>query len=482
MSQTGGGLAKIPAAGGAPVTLCNPPGVIRGPSWGDDGSIVFSTTDRETGLFRVSSGGGTPVVLTKPDASKGEADHLFPSALPSGRGVLFIIHQVGAGDTELAVLDSKDGTIKRLVSGVAAARYLDGQLVYVVNGTLYTRSFDIERLEIAGEPIPLAEGVLAPSGGGAYFDVARNGTIVYVPTSTGPPRRLMWVDRSGNETPVGAPDLPYNYVRLSPKGDRIAVELNDEGADIHTWDVARRTLARVTSDPREDAAPVWTADGVDLIYSSRRGAGSILFRQVADGSAAPRTLAAFRGTRMPTGVTRDGQTLVGHETELGPWHLFIAPLDRVESDNQRSNIEGNKWVTSPNGRFIAYDAQQSGSTQVFVRPFPDATAARWQISATGGINPIWRADGRELFYRAPQDPRTDGAPGGPLLVVAVDTSGSAFEWQTSHELFSTLPYHTRSVHPFDVSQDGQRLLMIKNLDVARDAGGRMVVMLNALKR
>ncbi len=484
VSVTNGGLAKIPVGGGAAVMLARIPG-IRGPSWADDSSIVFSTVDVETGVLRVSSEGGTPEVLTKPDASKGEADHLFPSALPSGRGVLFIVHPVGAGDRELAVRDARDGTIKRLVSGAVAARYSAGQLLYVANGTLYARPFDLERLAITGEPIILAERVLTGTAGGAFFDVARNGTIVYVAASAAndPPRRLVWVDRQGNETPLGAPALPYRSVRVSPRGDRIALGLADDDQDIHTWDIERQTMARVTTGARADFSMAWTVDGKELVYVSRSGPTSTLMRQMADGSAQPQTLMVSPTRWMPFGMTSDGRTLVGHVPSTNGWQLFDTPLDRPADASRLNTVESaTKPALSPNGKFVAHAGFESG-TQVYVRPFPDLKAARWRVSNAGGDQPIWHPGGRELIYWSPEDGSGDSARSdGEMMAVGTDTTAPAFKWDSPRRLFSTAPSYMRSPQAFDISHDGQRLLMIKNLEVAQNSGGRIQVMLNALKR
>jgi serine/threonine protein kinase/Tol biopolymer transport system component len=477
-------LKKVPVTGGASVTLYDPPAVIRGPSWSDDGSIVFSTLGPETGLLRVSDEGGTVEELTRPDASNGEADHLFPSALPSGRGELFVIHSAGSEAPHVAVRDGKTGAIKRLVPG-AAARYADGRIVYAANGTLYARSFDLERLELTGEPVIIAERVLMGVAGGAFFDVARNGTLVYVPASAAsdPPRRLMWVDRSGHETPLGAPDLAYGSVRLSPEGDRVAAALRDEGRDIYTWDIVRGRLTPVTREAGEETNPVWTADGKELIYTSRESVGSVLSRRLADGSATARVLARFPLTTVATAVTSDGQFLLGNRSILGVWELFVMPLGRPDTVRTGIQKRANYPAASPDDRYIAFTSRESGLWQTYVRPFQRSEEARWQVSGTGGSNPVWRADGRELFYWQPRDATLgEGMSGGQLMAVPVDTTGPAFTWQTPRPLFSVEPYQMSGLHPFDVSRDGQRLLMIKNLGPPQESGGRIVVLLNALKR
>ena len=184
----------------------------RGASWAEDGTIVYATTDPETGLFRVSDAGGTPIVLTTPNKDQGEADHVLPFVLPGGRGILFTILDAAADNPRVAVLDSRDQSQRVIIPGAASAQYIDaGYIVYAASGTLFAVRFNLDELRVEGEPQTVANGVLMASAAGAYYAVSSTGSLVYVPAtaSSDAPRTLVWVDRKGTETPLNAPARAY---------------------------------------------------------------------------------------------------------------------------------------------------------------------------------------------------------------------------------------------------------------------------------
>jgi serine/threonine-protein kinase len=237
-------LKKVAVAGGSSVLICRVPGPgPRGASWSTDGTIVFATSDPNTGLMQVPAGGGEAVVLTKPDVGLGEEDHVWPSVLPSGDAVVFTITAGAIENTQVAVLDLATGKWKPLIRGGSGAHYLDtGHLVYGMGRTLYAVSFDPVRHEVTGDPVPVVEDVATLTTFGSAsapdFTVSRNGTLVYAPasSSTGGLRSLVWVDRQGREEPIGAPARPYSTVRLSPDGTRLAADIRDQENDIWIWD------------------------------------------------------------------------------------------------------------------------------------------------------------------------------------------------------------------------------------------------------
>ena len=269
-------LRKVAISGGPALPLCDLDGASRGATWGDDDSIIFATAATSTGLQRVSSDGGEPTVLTKPNRERGESDHLWPQFLPGSQAVLFTITATTGGidASQVAVLDLPTGTQKILMRGGSQAYYVpSGHLVYVAAGTLRAVAFNLKRLEATGTAIPVLSQVATLPTGTAEFDIARDGTLVYVAGGAGvTARTLVWVDRQGREEAIkAAPARPYSSPRLSPDGTRVALDIRDQENDVWVWDFARETLIRVTSDPGIDQAPVWMPDGRRLVFSSQAG-------------------------------------------------------------------------------------------------------------------------------------------------------------------------------------------------------------------
>ena len=237
--DVGGQLKKVSISGGSPISLCYLSKGLRGASWGPDGTIVFATFDTTTGLLSVPQAGGEPKVLTKPDPTRGEVDHVFPSVLPGGRAVLFTITMTGgtSDNAQVAVLDTTTGQHKTLIRGGSHAEYVaPGYLVYAFARTLRAVRFDPVRLEVLSDPVPVVEQVMTMSNGVAEFSVSRQGTLVYVPSGTeaapAASRSLVWVNRQGHEEPIKAPPRAYAVPRLSPDGTRVALDIRDQDSDI----------------------------------------------------------------------------------------------------------------------------------------------------------------------------------------------------------------------------------------------------------
>ena len=257
----GSELRKVAVTGGPAIPIGPSPGGPRGATWTRDGTIIFANNTATIGLLSVSAAGGEPKALTKPDATRGERDHILPSALPGGKAVLFTI--TGA-QPQVAVLDLSTGRQKVLIPGASHAEYMaSGHLVYAAAGTLRAVRFDPEKLEIVGEGVPVVDQLAVLATGAAQYAVSETGSLVYMPASIGTSgfaaRELVWVTRDGGRhQPIGVEPRPYTYPRLSPDESKIAVNILDEQSDIWVWDVRRRTPQRITFDPATDFAPVWT--------------------------------------------------------------------------------------------------------------------------------------------------------------------------------------------------------------------------------
>jgi serine/threonine-protein kinase len=474
--QSSGELRKIAVEGASPVTICKVATPVTGASWAADDSVVFATGPEPygfkagTGLMRVSANGGEPEVLTKPDTGQPGTGHQLPSVLPSGRGVLFTITTEGSGGPRIAVLDRPSGKWRVLLEGGSGGEYIGtGHLLYVSRNTLHAVPFDLDRLELTGADVPLVDDVaVARAGAGApQYAVSRTGTLVYARASAAqyPPASLVWVDRGGAEGSIaGAPERRYRSLRLSPNDDRVALDVREGQFDTWVFDFQRRTFDKVTASPQNDDFPVWTPDGQKIVT----GSGPGLVWRSADGSSADEALTTSTYIQFPMSFTPDGTNLVlgqvkGSESDLSVLTLSgsreIRPLTGLNTPAYEVGAE-----LSPDGRWLAYQSNESGHFQIYVRPFPDVARARYTISPKGGVNPAWSRDGRELFYIAPSggvqnDPtnRVDG-----MLTAVPIEPGVEFRFGAGVPLFNVGRYvaagHTRS---YDVSRDRKRFLFLR---------------------
>jgi eukaryotic-like serine/threonine-protein kinase len=456
-----GVLKKVAVTGGPAVTLATlDTAGPAGATWGPDDTIIVATGAVETGLQRVSAAGGPMTVLTRPDRAKGEADHFWPEMLPGGRAVLFTITALTGGldAAQVAVLDLQTGARRILVRGGSHAHYVSsGHLVYAAAGTLRAVPFDLARLETRGTPVTVVPDVVTTITGGVDAVVADDGTLAYVSGSVAAtPRTLVWVDRQGRETPIPATPRPYLLPALSPDGTRLMVFGNDQEHDLWLWDFGRAALTRLTLAPGIDGIGVWTPDSRRVIFSSDRAGVRNLFWQTADGSGAVERLTESPDTQYPSAVSPDGRRLIFTEEAPGTADdVMMMELDgsrRVTPLVQSPFNERNGSV-SPDGRWLAYEANDSGRVEVYVRPFPDVSSGHWQVSTNGGTRPIWTRTGQELVYASPT---------GALMRVGVARGPS---WQATtptqvvREGYYTIPNWWGL--SYDISADAQRFLMLK---------------------
>jgi serine/threonine-protein kinase len=261
----------------------------------------------------------------------------------------------------------------------------------------------------------------------------------------------VWVDRQGRETPIPAPSRSYLYPRLSADGRRVAVNATDQETDIWVWDLGRTTLTRVTFDPGIDAYPVWTPDGLRLIFSSERAGTRNLYWQAADGTGAVERLTDSPNQQNAAAVAPDGRRLIF--TELAP--KTADDVMQVELDGTRrvtplvqSAFAERNGIVSPDGRWLAYEANDSGRYEIYVRPYP-GPGGKWQVSTEGGEEATWSRDGNELFYR-----------NGQKWMAAAVNLEPEFTSETPRLLFEG-PYVNVGGASYDVTPDGQRFLLLE---------------------
>jgi serine/threonine-protein kinase len=480
-------LKKVAITGGPALTICGLDSASRGATWGDDDSIVFATAAPSTGLQRVSSSGGEPAVLTKPNRERGEQDHLWPVFLPGSHAVLFTITSTSGGidASQVAVLDLSTGVQKILFRGGSQAQYVSsGHLVYVAAQTLHAVAFDLSRLATIGTGIPVVSPVVTLSNGTAEFDIARDGTLVYASGGAGaaPARTLLWVDRTGREEAIkAAPVRPYLYPRLSPDETRIAIEIRDQENDVWVWNFARETLTRITSDPGLDQAPVWMPDGLRLVFTSTQAGGvGSLFWQAADGTgkAEPLTKSTNNYQRASMALPDPMRVLfweAGGKTATDVMMLTLEK-DRREQPLIQGPLIDRNAEASPDGRWLAYESNDSGQPQVFVVPFPDVNNSKIQVSTVGGAQPLWARNGEELLYIAPGDPFA-------LMRVPVKP-GTTWTAGTPTKLIEG-PYFRggggNDSRMYDVSRDGKKFLVVKQDVSPNQPAVRIVVVQNWLE-
>jgi eukaryotic-like serine/threonine-protein kinase len=468
-------LKKIPVEGGSLIPI-----VESGPAalsdWAGD-EILFASMH---GVFRVAATGGEAVRV--PLALEPVEQAMHPQLLPDGRTLIVTIvpsrtntpmFLSNAAGARVDALDLATGARRTLIRGGGAARYVPtGHLLYAAGDSLYAVAFDAERAELRGNPIPVVSPV-AP----AAFAIADDGTLVYLSgTMANDQRVLVWVDRRGNEERVDLPPRNYTYPRLSPDGTRVALDARDpSGRDIWMWHLDRKALERFTVDPAGNALVAWSPDGRRLVFGSDRFGVSNLFEQLADGSGEPKRLLESDRLHQPMSFAPDGRLIFSADVPGHGRDVHALAMDgSVAVESILHSTANDLWAeVSPDGRWIAYDSDESGQFEVYVRPYPDAYGGgRWQISSGGGREPLWSRDGRELFYRDYL---------GAMIAVPV-TLAPAFAAGAATKLFDNASYAGGGPQgggrAYDLSSDDGRFLMVKETSQRPDGGLPVVVVLN----
>jgi serine/threonine-protein kinase len=397
-----GELRKISVEGGSAIALCDAP-AIAGGSWGEDGNII-AALGSAAGLSQIPSAGGPPKPLT--DLQNGEITHRWPQILPGGKAVLFTASTSTSYETaNIEVMSLADHRRKTLVRGGTFGRYLpSGHLIYVNRGTLFAVPFDVDRLEVHGTPAPVLDQIsYDTTGGSAQLDFSRTGTLIYRSGGAGSGLlTVAWLDGAGKAQPLLAKPGAYGRPSISPNGQRIAVDVVEgSGTDIWVYDWQRDTMTRVTFTGSANH-PVWSPDGRYIVFQLL-GEGLSVVR--SDGAGKPQSLTQNKNIQFPTSFTPDGKRLAFHERNGTIFHLWTVPLESDNAGLHAGNPEvflqtpaDERWASfSPDGRWMAYSSTESGGYQVYVRAFPDK-GGKWQISNSGGANPMWSRAGHELFF------------------------------------------------------------------------------------
>ncbi|HEX4003123.1 MAG TPA: protein kinase [Candidatus Acidoferrales bacterium] len=419
--EAGGELRKIDVSGGPPESLCalNLTGV--GGSWNRDGTIIFGQFGGP--IMQVSAGGGVATPVTVLDNAHGDVAHTDPSFLPDGRHFLYLRDTYTSGFTSVGSLDAKPEAQdpKRFTESLSSAVYAPsssgaglGHLLFVRAGTLMAQPFDPRRLSVSGDPVSIVPGPIGLFYDSGEFSVSPNGTLVYVAQGD-IDSQLAWFDGQGKIVSTVGGLGPYTKLSLSPDGTKAFVTrqaLPDQLNRLWLVDLSRGTSTRFELDPSTDnsSAAVWAPDGRNIIFSSAKaGRMGDLYKSPTSSGADPNLLLMSNEDKYPLSWSPDGRFLlyqnVGGKAKYDLWVLPVGshqkPVPLLHA--QYSALEGR---FSPDGRWIAYTSDESDRREVYVRPFlldasglPISDAGNESlISSAGGYNPVWRPDGKELYY------------------------------------------------------------------------------------
>lgn len=471
-----GKLKKINASGGPPQNLCDVANG-RGGAWSKDGVIVFTPFTTQP-LFRVSAAGGTPEPASKLDLSRGENSHRWPSFLPDGKHFLFWARSSrGAQESMLYVGELGSLQAKALTKSDSMAVYASGRILFMRDQTLMAQPFNPRRLETSGEPVPIAEHV-AINGASArpLFSATDTGALIYQAGETSGGWNLLWFDRDGKQTGSIPQVDRYLYPVLSPDGHRLATVIfqGSQGiGDIWIFDLARGTSTRLTFGGASQNSPTWSSDGKMVFYSSNPKGISHIYAKSADGSGPQREVLETNDmVEIPVSASSDGRYLAyirrDQSRNEAVYHIWALPLfgDGKPLPVVQTAFEESAPSVSPDGKWMAYQSNESGRREIYITAFP-AGGAKWQVSTSGGTSAKWRGDGKELFFLDPAD---------KIMAVDVNASGDAVRLGVPHALFQNVGIVQRDLGPFVVTADGKKFLL--NGGNIKEGGDPFTLVLN----
>jgi len=465
--HAGGKLMKVPTAGGTPTVLGEMPKFF-GAAWGTDNLIVFAP-NHNVGLSRISADGGTPEILTAPDPGRGEYSHRLPSWLPNGRGVVFtVVRQMHDMQPKTAVMARGSRQWRVILEDAADARYApSGHLIFARRGALMAVRFDLETLNVVGQPAPVVPDVMQSLNvdnseqhtAAAQYAFSGSGGLIYGTGGIVPDKEdaLVFVDENGNAREILRERRPFFAPRLSPDGRQLVYQTLGEQKCIWVCDLERGIPSRLTTEGAA-SMPVWTPDGKRVTFGWAAVGARNLFEQPADGSEPMRPLARGAYDQFPSSWRRDGSVLaVVESTEDGNDILFYRPGEAKAVPFLATRFRERQPDFSPDGQWLAYTSDESGRDEIYVRPVA-GPGGKTPISTSGGTEPLWARDGRRLFYR------------GDGYVWAVDIRWEpALSAGKPRRLFADAQYAWGvNVRSYDIALDGRRFLMVKQTpDVPR---------------
>jgi eukaryotic-like serine/threonine-protein kinase len=465
-----GELRRLDLDGGLVRTLVKATAT-RGGSWNRDGQILYAPNPASP-IFKVSAEGGVPSEVTR--LAEGHAGHGFPHFLPDGRHFLFYV--TAAPDLRGVYLGDLDGSPpRRLLDADTGAAYIAGHLLFVRQAQLLAQPFDASAFELRASPFEVANGVLQQPGGLWSAAPAVGKAIAFRVGSAKFGRRFEWVTRAG--ATIGSVGEETNAVSFSPSpdlGQVVFFRRSDASSDLWTMDTRRAAVSRLTSHPAEDIFPLWSRDGSRILFSSNRGGQFSLYEKRRAGSDAEKQVVpTFAEETFASDTSQDGRwVFYQRRSATSGWDIWKAPLDGTGEPAAvvQSDFDERSALLSPDGKWLVYIGNSSGSFEVYVSPFP-GPGATVQVSTRGGAQPRWRSDGRELFYVALD---------GKLMAtsVGVATGGETLDLGTPVALFQSRITRVLDSGPgaaYVPSPDGQRFLINAPVQDTSNAPIRVIV-------
>ncbi len=435
-----GKLKRIDVGGGSPMTLCDVSGA-RGGTWSEDGQILFS--DQASGLKRIAASGGTPVVVTTLNKQAGETHHYYPQYLPGGKLYLYLVRNAET-EKNAIYLGSLDGkaAVKVVDSGYRAVYDASTKrLLYMQGaGVLMARRLELDPPRLSGEAVTVAEGVsLSSANRNAEFSVSGNGTLYYGRGSGSGKVQFVWRDRAGKLMEVvGQPVAVDLYYSLSPDGSRVAYGVWSNGGQRDVWvmEMARGLSTRLTFNG--GGSPQWSPDGKQLYYWNGKG----IQQKAADGSGGEELLLKVGGSELVRSVAPDGKVLLYGAGDIRK--LSLSGERKSEAYLETKYSEGGA-VFSPDGRWVAYQSDESGRPEIYVEGYPERRG-KWLVSSEGGSFPQWRGDGKELYWSKPDF---------TLMAASMVLQAGGVQVGRAEPLFRT----TGQFGYFRIAKDGKRFLV-----------------------
>lgn len=450
-----GKMKRAEVAGGPVQAIADAPNG-RGGAWNADGTILYAP-DSNGSLFRVSAAGGKPTKVTTLDHAKHHATHRWPTFLPDGKHFLFMVGTTGndnpSNEVYIGSLDSPDA--KAVIAASSNPQYASGYLLFRRETSLMAQPFDDKRGQTTGDAVPIVEQLkFAPSLSLAAFSASMNGILVYQTGAVSDTSRLLWFDVSGKQTgTLGQPELG-SAIRISPDEKQTAETMTDSTGNIDIWvyDNAREIKTRLTFDPSRDVLPIWFPDGKRIVFSSERFDNRFqIFVKNADGSGTEEQLLKSGDTDLASDISSDAKYLVFIRRVTGGPNgtdLWVMPLTGEQKPYPYLATHYNESYAriSPDVHWLAYSSNESGRDEVYVSTFP-VGGSKWQISNGGGNYPIWSKDGKQIYYRSPDN---------HLMVAPVTFTNASVQPGAPRELFIFNPVLTFAC--IDVTRNGRFLI------------------------
>lgn len=468
-----GKLKRIPVSGGSPQTICDA-GSGEGASWSQAGVILFGHWDGP--VMRVGAEGGDPAQVT--ELEKGKFDgNVWPQFLPDGKHFLYFalsFKTPQANSVYIGSLDSLHG--KFLLKNQSAGRfYPPSHFLFVRNGTLLAQAFDSGRMEVKGEPIRIAEGINAADYGRAAFSTSNSGVLAFRSGATSeatPQAQLAWYDRKGKKLAQVGPPGHYLEISLSPDERRVAVDTFAEPgqtlADVHIWslDLSNGVFTRLTFDSAGEVDPLWSPDSREILYGLNKP-GEPQIMELELGSSQPKRLYADGKATFLDDWSADRKYLIYHEGANNNFNALPMTGEHVPIALWHDAFGRDQVHFSPDGKWVAYNSDESGRPEVYVAAFP-SLEKKQQVSVEGGAQPLWRKDGKELFYLS---------LGSELMAVTVN-EGTAVETGPPRVLFKSSLDLAPEINQYCVANNGQKFLILE--PVKAQAQAKSVEQINVI--